>query len=129
MMKSWGREQVDQRWQATCQAETKGRVTYSDTAIPSKNVLGFHESLSKSQNSLLVQPPTGKIGLRDFLFRREVSDVPGPMKLKDLHRPEFRRDIGWTNLQAILNKRKLAIKAIKFIEQARILGQNTIVEE
>ena len=143
-MKSWCRRKSDERWQATWHAETKGRVTYRYVTTPTKNVLRLHEGLSKSQSSLLVQLRTEKIGLRDFLFHRGVPDVPDPMctcregrqtvrhvlltcrLFKDLRRRELGHDAGRTDLRAILTKRQLATKAIKFVGQMRILGQNGI---
>jgi hypothetical protein len=94
-----------------------------------------------------VQLRTEKIGLRDFLFRRKVPDILDPMcncqegrqtvrhillicrKLKDVRKQELGHLPEGNDLRAILSKRKVAIKAIKFIERTQILGQSRIVEE
>ena len=40
--------------------------------------LDRHEGLTKAESSLLTQARTGVIGLRDFLFRARVPEVPTP---------------------------------------------------
>ncbi|KAK5637254.1 hypothetical protein RRF57_012966 [Xylaria bambusicola] len=97
--------------------------------------------LSKRHSAILVQLRTEKIGLRDFLFKRKVPDITDPKcscgerrqtvlhvlfqcrQFKDLRNQELGRIPGRGNLRAVLNKRKTAIKAIRFIEQTQILGQ------
>jgi hypothetical protein len=82
-----------------------------------------------------VQIRTEKIGLRDFLFRRKVPDILDPMcdcqegrqtvrhvllihrKLEDIRRQELSHLPEGNDLRAILSKRKVATKAIKFIER------------
>ena len=133
---------VQTKWQQ----ETKGRTTFRHTSAPSKKVLQLHEGLTKRQSAILVQLRTEKIGLRDFLFRRKVPDVLDPMctcqegrqtvrhilltcrKLRDIRRQELGHLPEGNDLRAILSKRKVAIKAIKLIERAQILGQGRIVE-
>jgi hypothetical protein len=39
----------------------------------------LHEGLSKAKSSLLTQARTGAIGLREFLFRQRVPDIPTPL--------------------------------------------------
>ena len=39
---------------------------------PDKHVLKLHKGLHKAESSILIQARTGKIGLRDFLFKRRV---------------------------------------------------------
>ena len=50
-------------------------------------------------------------------------------KLKDIRKQELGYLLEGNDLRAILSKRKVAIKAIKFIERIQILGQSRIVEE
>lgn len=137
----------NERWQATWRSESKGRVTYRYTAVPSKKVLELHEGLSKSQSSILVQLRTEKIGLRDFLFHRGVPDISSPAcichegrqtvrhillacrRLRDRRGQEFGHESAATDLRTILTKRKLAVKAIKLVEQAMTLGRNGVVDE
>jgi hypothetical protein len=84
---------------------------------------------------------TEKIELNDFLSNRRIPEVINTrcecgerrqtaahillrcMIYKDL-REQVSRDVsGRHNLRAVLNKPQLATKAIKVIEQTRILGQ------
>jgi len=39
----------------------------------------LHEGLPKAKSSLLTQARTGAIGLREFLFRQRVPDIPTPL--------------------------------------------------
>lgn len=129
------------------QAETRGRTSFRHTPLPTKKVLQLHQGLSKRYSALLVQLRTEKIGLKDFLFHRGVPGTTDPIyecgegrptvthillrcrKLKDLRRQELSYLPGQMDLRDILGKRKSAIKAIKFVEQTRILGQFRIEEE
>ena len=45
---------------------------------PDKHVLKLHKGLHKAESSILVQARTGKIGLRDFLFKRRVPGFDSP---------------------------------------------------
>lgn len=145
--KSWHRKQSEQRWLSAWQAESKGRVSFRYTPVPSRVVLRLHKGLSKRESSILVQLRTEKIGLKDFLFWRNVPGIRDPMcpcregrqtvrhvllvcrKLHDLRQEIFGQDDERTDLRDILTKRKLANKAIQLIEQAGILGQHRIAEE
>jgi len=87
---------------------------------------------------------TEKIGMRDFLSRRRVPGYPDARfdcgsrrqtvahilldcrNQRDLRRQELGRFPGRNNLRVILNTRKLATKAIRFIEQTRICGSYVI---
>ena len=89
-----------------------------------------------------MQLRTEKIGLNDFLFTRRVPDVTSPRcecgerrqtvahillrcrAHKDLRNQVFGNLSGRHNLRAILKKPQLATKAIEFIDQTQILGQN-----
>jgi hypothetical protein len=146
-LKRDGRREIDKKWQISWRDETKGRSTYRYTPIPDKKILQLHNGLTKRESALLVQLRTEKIGLNDFLFNRKVPGILDPMcpcregrqtvrhvlltcrRLRDLRSEQFGRLPGRTSLRTILNKHKLATRAIKFIEQAQILGQNRIVEE
>jgi hypothetical protein len=143
----WTRKDADRNWQSSWQQETKGRATLRHTPAPSKKVLQLHEGLTKRQSAILVQMRTEKIGLRDFLFRRKVPDVLDPMcdcqegrqtmrhvllicrKLKEVRRQELGHLPEGNDLRAILSKRKVATKAIKFMERVQILGQSRVAEE
>lgn len=146
-LKTWCNKKAKKAWIESWRTETKGRASFRYTPVPSKRVLHLHQGRSKRHSALLVQLRTEKIGFDDFLYRRRVPGVPDPMcqcgegrqtvthillrcrKLKDLRRQEFGRMPGRHNLRVILNKRELATKAIRFVEQTQILGQFRIAEE
>ena len=44
-----------------------------------KHVLKLHKGLYKAESSILVQVRTGKISLRDFLFKRRVLGFDSPL--------------------------------------------------
>lgn len=89
---------------------------------------------------MLVQLRTEKIGLRDFIFSRNVPGIydrncvcrEGRQTVQHLllayrnfqaiRREVFGHLLGRTNLRVILSEHKLAIKAIEFIERTQILG-------
>jgi ribonuclease HI len=143
-LKTWSRKTANKQWQVNWAAETKGSATRRHTPIPTKKVLQLHKDLSKRESAILVQMRTEKIGLKDFLFQRRVPGHTDSKcdcgsrrqtvahilldcrKRRDLRRQELGRFPGRNNLRAILNTRKLAIKAIKFMEQTRILGHDRI---
>jgi ribonuclease HI len=145
--KMWTRKEADRNWHSSWQQETKGRTTFRHTPAPSKKVLQLHDGLTKRQSAILVQMRTEKIGLRDFLFRRKVPDILDPMcdcqegrqtvrhvllvcrKLNDIRRQELGYLPEGKGLRAILSKRKVATKAIKFMERVQILGQSRVAEE
>ena len=69
-----------QRWQ---QSQTlRQNQTSQAPAItkkpPDKHVLKLHKGLYKAESSIFVQARTGKIGLRDFLFKRRVLGFDSP---------------------------------------------------
>ena len=46
---------------------------------PIKGILKLHESLTEKQSAIAVQMRTGKIGLRQFLYNREVPGIDSPL--------------------------------------------------
>ncbi|OHE93878.1 zinc knuckle [Colletotrichum orchidophilum] len=136
--------QSHQTWQTNWEAETRGRTSFRLTPKPIKKVLELHKGLSKRQSALLVQMRTGKIGLQDFLFNRRVPGTTSAnctcregrqtvshillrcRRFRQLRRQEFETLPGRHNLRIILNKRKAAAKAIRFVEQTEILRQHGI---
>lgn len=146
-LKTWGWKTVNRHWQANWKTETKGKTTRRHTPKPTKKVLQLHSDLSKRKSAILVQMRTEKIGLKDFLFSRRVPEIPDAKcdcqegrqtvahvllscrKFRDTRRKELGHFPGRNDLRAILNTRKLATKAIKFMEQTRILGHGRIENE
>ena len=141
-LRRWCKLQTKWAWMHNWRTETKGRATYRHTPIPSKKVLQLHEGLSKRESALLVQLRTEKISLKDFFFTRKVPDVSSPRcdcgerrqtvahillccrMYRDLRNQIFGNLSGRDSLRTILSKPQLATKAIEFIEQTQILGQN-----
>lgn len=142
-LKTWCRKIANQCWQARWTAESKGRATHRHTPIPTKKVLQLHKDLSKTESALLVQMRTEKIGLKDFLFNHRVPGFHNARchcgerrqtvahvllscrHYKDLRRQELGHFPGRNNLRAILSTRKSAIRAIRFMEQTRVLRDET----
>ncbi|OHW95426.1 reverse transcriptase [Colletotrichum incanum] len=140
-VKTWSHKQSHRKWQTDWEAETRGRTSFRLTPKPTKKVLQAHEGLTKRQSALLVQMRTEKIGLQDFLFSRRVPGITNAncpcregrqtvshillrcRKYRQLRRQELGALPGRHNLRVILNERKAAAKAIRFIEQTEILGQ------
>ncbi len=140
----WCRKTANKQWQDKWTAETKGSTTRRYTPVPTKKVLQLHTDRSKRESAILVQMRTEKIGLKDFLFNRRVSGIWDSRcdcqegrqtvahvllncrKLRDVRREELGRFPGRNNLRAILNTRKLATKAIRFMERTQILGHSRI---
>ena len=141
-LKRWCKIQAQMDWTVKWRTETKGRATYRHTQIPTKKVLQLHKGLSKRESALLVQLRTEKIGLKDFLFNRRVPGIADPRcecgerrqtvahvllhckTHKSLRNQIFGTLAGRNNLRAILTKPQLATKAIQYVDQTRILGQN-----
>jgi hypothetical protein len=141
-VKRWCKIQTERVWIAKWRKDTKGRATYRPTPTPTKKVLQLHERLTKRESALLVQLRTEKIGLNDFLFTRRVSDVTSPRcdcgarrqtvahillhcsKRRDLRNHIFSNLSGRDNIRTILCTPRLATKAIEYVEQTQILGQN-----
>ncbi len=57
-LKTWCRKTVNQRWNLSWSAESKGRATYRHTPIPTKKVLQPLADLSKAESALLIQMRT-----------------------------------------------------------------------
>jgi len=71
------------RWEdyrAGPQRAIGGRMADEDppTLLFTNKALKRHEGLTKAQSSLLAQARIGDIGLRDYLFRVKVLEVPTP---------------------------------------------------
>ena len=77
---------VEDAWRERWLRERNGRATtrpaddldhQKDTLFKDKT-LKRHQGLNKAKSSLLIQIRTGAIGLRDFLFKRDVPDIMTP---------------------------------------------------
>ncbi|XMA13648.1 hypothetical protein WAI453_006439 [Rhynchosporium graminicola] len=139
-LKTWVKRQTRADWTNSWKMETRGRTTFKHTPQPSHKILRLYHGLKKWQSALLIQMRTEKIGLRDFLWKRRVPGVDDPgcdcgegrqtvdhillrcRKYNDVRRRVLGRG-GRIDLRAILNEPKLVTKAIRFMEQTRLLGQ------
>src|SRR5580700_2050205 len=127
-------------WEYNWKTETRGRASYRYIRKPTYKVLKLHQGRRKRQSALLIQMCTEKVGLRDYLWRRRVPEFDNPIcecregrqtvahiltqcrQHRNLRREEL-SGIGRLDLRAILNERKRATKAIRFMERTQILGQ------
>jgi ribonuclease HI len=141
-VKRWCKTQAERAWITNWRKDTKGRATYRHTPTPTKKVLQLHEGRPKRESALLIQLRTEKIGFNDFLFARRVPDVISPRcdcgarrqtvahvllycsKRRNLRNRIFANLSGRDNLRTILGTPQLATKAIQYVEQTQILGQN-----
>ncbi|KAI8405763.1 hypothetical protein FOFC_13224 [Fusarium oxysporum] len=140
-MKTWSHKETITSWERHWISETRGRASFRHTPKPSRKVLDLHDGLSKKHSSLLTQLRTEKIGLKDFLYNRKVPGISSNRcpcgsdrqtvahvllrcrQHRQLRDQELGRLRGRNNLRKLLNERKAAAKAIKFIELTQILGQ------
>ncbi|RYP40775.1 hypothetical protein DL767_001421 [Monosporascus sp. MG133] len=122
-LKTWNHKEVKKHWEANWRTETKGRATFRHTPKPTRKILELHQGLSKRHSAILVPDITDpECGCGER--RQTVAHILfQSRRFKDLWNRELGRIPGRGNLRAVLNKRKTAIKAIKFIEQTQILGQ------
>jgi ribonuclease HI len=143
------RKALHREWEETWRSGNTGRVLYRIAPRPSKRVLKLHQELSKPLSSILVQMRTGRIGLREYLHSRNVSDIEDDrcqcrqasqtishVLLTCRRHARLRKNL-WveedgegrtrrirtTDLKEILNTPKYAIKATKFVMATRLLGQ------
>jgi len=61
------------------QIRNRGRQATPANSQPQKSRLKLHHNLRKEESSLLIQIRTGKIGLRSFLFDKQVPEVITPI--------------------------------------------------
>ncbi|KAG7408362.1 hypothetical protein Forpe1208_v012157 [Fusarium oxysporum f. sp. rapae] len=140
-MKTWSHKDTITSWERHWISETRGRASFRHTPKPSRKVLDLHDGLSKKHSALLTQLRTEKIGLKDFLYNRKVPGISSNRcpcgsdrqtvahvllrcrQHRQLRDQELGRLRGRNNLWKLLNERKAAAKAIKFIELTQILGQ------
>ena len=68
-------ERLYAEWEDDWHKETRGRTLYRIAPKPSRKVLHLHDKLPKWISSLMVQMRTGKIGLKKFLYERNIPDI------------------------------------------------------
>lgn len=136
---TWINQKATQDWAADWDSESKGRTSYSYNPIPGRRALEPHWGASKSLSSIITQLRTGKIGLKAYLHSRKVPGIDSPscecgFRLQTIehilfycrrHHQLRRTHLGpgHMTLGEVLSTPKLTIKAAKFIEATRLLGQ------
>ena len=133
-------------WEGDWHKETRGRTLYKIMPKPSRKVLHLHDKLPKWTSSLMIQMKTGKIGLRKFLYERNVPDIEdtecacgeGEETLRHVltecsQFSELRRIIwadevkkaryNWIDLRSILTTPAHLKKAAEFMQKTGLLGQ------
>ena len=71
-MRTRATENWAQKW-ATC---TTNRTTHKINKKPSKDVLQKFRQMSRPESSVIIQARTGKIGLRDYLYKINSASSP-----------------------------------------------------
>ncbi|KAM3081301.1 hypothetical protein ACMFMG_012242 [Clarireedia jacksonii] len=144
-MATWIKQQAVSKWATDWISETKGRKSYKYTPIPGIKALEAHREASKSLSSIILQLRTGKIGLNAYLHSRKVPGIDSPncscgYRLQSIEHillyyrkyHQLRRDHfgpGYKTLGKVLSTPKLTLKAAKFMEATRLLGQFRRTEE
>jgi ribonuclease HI len=139
-MNTWSRKETITSWERDWTSETRGRASSGHTPKSSRKILNLHDGLSKKHSALLSQLRTEKIGLKDFLYNRKVPGISSNRcpcgsnrqtvahvllrcrQHRQLRDQELGRLQGRNNLRKMLNERKVAVKAIKFIKLTQTLG-------
>jgi hypothetical protein len=80
-----GRNTVLAEWQTRWHKDlTKHKgwwCSFAAQAQPNKSILRLHNQLKKAESSALIQARTGRIGLRQFLFKVNVPGIDSPLCL------------------------------------------------
>ena len=141
-----------EKWRKAWSDSKRGATLKIIQSQPSRDVLKLHENTQRWQSSLIVQMRTGKIGLRDFLFRRWIPGVEdGRCKCKeglqtvrhvltkcrefgDERKKEWgskAREAGGegVRLDDMLMKGVNAVRAARFMKTTGLLGQYQSVQE
>jgi ribonuclease HI len=143
------RKVITEDWKKIWKKEARGRELFRVMPQPTKAVLRLHQGLSKPLSSILTQMRTGRIGLRHYLFSRNVPDIEDDRcgcrqspqtvahillscrRYTQLRKTIWveeddkgkKRPITKTNLREILNTPAYATKAAKFLMATGLLGQ------
>ena len=133
------RKRINTDWELQWQAEASGSVTRKLTEAPAKSILKLHVGLHRALSSVIVQLRTGKIGLKDYLYRinkvntRECLCGWGRQTIShtlfecpthhSIRSQTIWKDHRVSDLGQILNTPKLAKAAAQFVTWTRILGQ------
>jgi ribonuclease HI len=143
------RKDIAKEWEQIWNTETRGRDLFRVTSRPTKAVLRLHQGLSRPLSSLLTQMRTGRIGLRQYLYSRNVPDIEDDRcgcgqstqtiahVLLNCRRHTRLREEIWTeeddngrkkrirttDLREILSTPAYATKAAKLMKATGLLGQ------
>ena len=139
-------EKLHAEWEDDWHKETKGRTLYKIAPKPSRKVLHLHNKLPKWTSSLMVQMRTGKIGLRKFLYERNVPDISNTecacgegeetvrhvltecSQFSELRKITWADEVkkaryNWIDLRSILTTSAYLKKAVEFMQKTGLLGQ------
>jgi ribonuclease HI len=143
------RKLTQKEWEDVWDKEIRGRDLYRVSPRPTKSILKLHQGLSKPLSSILVQMRTGKIGLRHYLYSRNVPDIEDDrcrcgqssqtvahVLLSCRQYAQLREAVWWeedkngrkkritkTNIREILNTPAYAGKAAKLLKATELLEQ------
>ena len=142
-------KKIWKEWEETWESETRGRELFKVTPRPTRSVLKLHKCLGRSLSTILTQMRTGKIGLRQYLYSRNVPNITDNRcgcrqasqtvahvlltcrKYSQLREEIWivedskgrKRRITTTNIRQILSTPILATKAANFLKATELLGQ------
>lgn len=118
-VKAFLAEKLYAEWEDDWHREARGRTLYKIVPTPSRKLLHLHDKLPKWVSSWMVQLRTGKIGLKKFLYERNVPSIEDTMRsekpgtagltsvLSSRHRPTLRKQQGSCRKQASLGNFKV----------------------
>lgn len=145
-VKTYLKEKLFAEWEDDWHKKTRGHTLYKIAPQPSRKVLHLHDKLPKWISSLMVQMRTGKIGLRKFLYERNVPDIEDTecacgegeetvrhvltecSQFSELRKIMWADEVrkarfNWIDLRSILTTPAFLKKAAEFMQKTGLLGQ------
>jgi len=132
---------IYEQWESDWQHDRRGRSLFRITRRPSKKQIEIHASLARPLSSILTQMRRGNIGLRDFLYRRNIPGIEdgecpcrrGAQTVTHvlLSCPTFHKErMAWkkegtwsSDIRRVLSEGKSAARAARFMLETKLLGQ------
>lgn len=139
-------EKLFAEWEDDWHKETRGRTLFKIAPKPSRKVLHLHDKLPKWISSLMYQMRTSKIGLRKFLYERNVPDIDNTecacgegektvrhvltecSQFREMRRTIWADEVrkaryNYIDLRTILTTPAYLKKAAEFMQKTGLLGQ------